>query len=220
MLKSFQRLEMTFSFSKSIHCHVADLSEKKQNVSTINTIYRFKDSLVKLLMVALVNNFDTHRTEALNLPCIKLFMYVRGIRMDGDATHWFCWRSYTTKHSITASLSVSTEKASHKARSTSGTASFLEKLGVMYLKYTHCLVLDQAQKGRPVLTMKSKHLQLRDVYAVSFKLLWSWAVDVSVSPDSANLSNLTGTCQTSFSLAAQWKLIIRQSINLHNWSQM
>lgn len=85
MLKSFYGLEMTFSFSKSIHCHVADLEQKKQNTSTINTISRFKDTLVKLFMVVLINNFDTHLTEGLNFPCIKQFMYVSG-RMDGDAT--------------------------------------------------------------------------------------------------------------------------------------
>lgn len=77
---------MTFSFSKSIHCHVADLSQRKKNTSTINTIYRFKDSLVKLLKVVLRNNLDTHFTETLHLSCIKLFMYVGG-RVDGDGAH-------------------------------------------------------------------------------------------------------------------------------------
>lgn len=72
---------MTFSFSKSIHCHVAILS--KQNASTINTIYGFKDTLVKLLMVVLINKFNTRLSEALNFLFIKLFMYFSG-KIDGD----------------------------------------------------------------------------------------------------------------------------------------
>ena len=120
---------MTFSFSKSFHCHVADLSQRKQNTSTINTIYRFKDSLVKFLMVVLRNNLDTHLTETLRLSCIKLFMYVSG-RMDGDRAHWFCWRSYTSKHSITTSLTVSIENTSHKTRSTSVTTSSCRNHGL------------------------------------------------------------------------------------------
>lgn len=90
-------------------------------------------------------------------------------------------------------------------------------------------------QGHFTITMKSKHRQLRRYVDVGFECLWSptgrytfnaflkfvWGqLTFKSSIDSTNLSNLSGTCQTSFSFAAQWKFIIRQSINLHFWSPM
>lgn len=105
-------------------CH-----KKTQNACAMNTVYRFKGGLVKLSMVVLVNKFDTHLREVLNLPCIKPFLYVSA-RTDGTDTHWFCWRSYTSKHSITTSLSVSTENTLHNACSASVTYLFWRNWGL------------------------------------------------------------------------------------------
>lgn len=44
---------------------IEQICHKKQDACTINKIYIFKDSLVKLLMFVFVNSFDTHLSEGL-----------------------------------------------------------------------------------------------------------------------------------------------------------
>lgn len=67
-LSLFRGLKWHSHFLKSIHRYRADLSQKKQNTSTINTIYRFKDTLVKLLMGNAHKQFWFSSFRGLKLP--------------------------------------------------------------------------------------------------------------------------------------------------------
>lgn len=63
-------------------------------------------------------------------------------------------------------------------------------------------------------------IRVQTCVSLNFKLYVELLCSSLQSSDSPNLSDLTRKCQTSFTWAAQWKLIIYQSISVQGWSHI